>query len=215
MTFGDVLVTDAEVKDHGVTAGVYRVRAGVEASTKIGDRLRPYVVVDVRRDGGTAETGLGLEFGGGVRVAYPALHFRGEVHTQGLVMHTAEAFTEWGFSGSVQFGMESEGLMARLRPSWGRGNAMQMHRQQTILDAVPVGTNVHRTELELGYGIPWRNGSARPIIGVTQMSPGTIYRFGGELRPWEQLTFSLYGLVHAQKTVMEHVGVNLRGALQY
>ena len=212
---GDVLVTDAEIKDHGVTAEVYRVRAGVEASTRISNQLRPYVVANVRRDGGDAETGVGLEFGGGVRVAYPAWRLRGEVHTQGLVMHTAEAFTEWGFSGSVQFGMESEGFMARLRPSWGRGNTMQMHRQQTILDAVPVGMNAHRTELELGYGIPWMDGTARPIIAVTQMSRGTIYRFGSELRPWDQLTFSLYGLVHAQKTAMENVGVNLRGALQY
>ncbi|MDE2828439.1 MAG: hypothetical protein OXL40_14250 [Bacteroidota bacterium] len=212
---GDVLVTDAEIKAHGVTAEVYRVRAGVEASTRISNQLRPYIVANVRRDGGDAETGVGLEFGGGVRVAYPAWRLRGEVHTQGLVMHTAEAFTEWGFSGSVQFGMESEGLMARLRPSWGRGNTMQMHRQQTILDAVPVGTNAHRTELELGYGIPWMDGTARPIIAVTQMSRGTIYRFGSELRPWEQLTFSLYGLVYAQKAAMENVGVNLRGALQY
>ena len=212
---GDVLVTDAEIKDHDVTAGVYRVRAGVEANTRIGNQLRPYVVANVRRDGGAAETGVGVEFGGGVRVAYPAWRLRGEVHTQGLLMHTAEAFTEWGFSGSVQFGMESEGLMARLRPSWGRGNTMQMHRQQTILDAVPVGINAHRTELELGYGIPWMDGTARPIIAVTQMSRGTIYRFGSELRPWEQLTFSLYGLVHAQKTAMENVGVSLRGALQY
>ena len=96
---GDVLVTDAEIKDHDVTAGVYRVRAGVEANTRISNQLRPYVVANVRRDGGAAETGVGLEFGGGVRVDYPALRLRGEVHTHGLVMHTAEAFTEWGFSG--------------------------------------------------------------------------------------------------------------------
>ncbi|MDE2828476.1 MAG: hypothetical protein OXL40_14435 [Bacteroidota bacterium] len=206
---GDVLVTDAEIKDHGVTAEVYRVRAGLEASTRISNQLRLYVLAIVRRDGGTAETGVGLEFGGGVRVAYPAWRLRGEVHTQGLVMHTAEALTEWGFCGSVQFGMESEGLMARLRPWWGRGKTMQMHRQQTILDAVPVGMNAHRTELELGYGIPWMDGTARPIIAVAQMPRGTIYRFGSELRPWDQLTFSLYGLVHAQKTAMENVGVSL------
>ena len=212
---GDVLVTDAEIKDHGVTAEVYRVRAGVEANARISDGLRPYVVANVRRDGGDAETGVGLEFGGGIRVSYPAWRLRGDVHTQGLVMHTAEAFTEWGFSGSLQVGVESEGLMVRLRPSWGRGHGMQMYRQQTILDATPVGTNTHRTEMELGYGIPWRNGSARPIIGVTQMPQGTIYRFGSELRPLKQLTFSVYGLVHAQITAIENIGVNLRGALQY
>ena len=212
---GDVLVTDAEIKDHGVTAEVYRVRAGLEASAKIIDRLHPYVVANVRRDGGDAETGVGLEFGGGVRVAYPAWRLRGEVHTHGLVMHTAEAFTEWGFSGSVQVGTESEGLMVRLRPSWGRGDGMQMYRQQTMFDAVPVGTNTHRTELELGYGIPWKNGAARPVMGVTQLPQGTIYRFGSELRLWKQLSLSVFGLVHAQNIAMEDIGVNLRGALQY
>ena len=93
---GDVLLTDAEIADHGVTAEVYRVRAGVEAHARISKRVRPYVEANVRRDGGSAETGLGLEFGGGVRVAYPAWRLRGEVHTRGLVMHTAEAFYRVG-----------------------------------------------------------------------------------------------------------------------
>ncbi len=212
---GDILVTDAEIKAHGVEAEVYRVRAGVEANARLGDGLRPYVMANVRRDGGSAETGVGLEFGGGVRVVYPAWRLRGEVHTQGLVMHTAEAFTEWGFSGSLQVGMELEGLMVRVRPSWGRGHGMRLNRQQTILDAVPLGTHTHRTELELGYGIPWRKGSARPVMGVTQSRQGTIYRFGGELRPWEQLTFSVYGLAHGHKNAMDDIGVNLRGILQY
>ncbi len=212
---GDILVTDAEIKAHGVEAEVYRVRAGVEANARLGDGLRPYVMANVRRDGGSAETGVGLEFGGGVRVVYPAWRLRGEVHTQGLVMHTAEAFTEWGFSGSLQVGMGLEGLMVRVRPSWGRGHGMRLNRQQTILDAVPLGTHTHRTELELGYGIPWRKGSARPVMGVTQSRQGTIYRFGGELRPWEQLTFSVYGLAHGHKNAMDDIGVNLRGILQY
>ncbi len=208
---GDVLLTDAEIADHGVTAEVYRVRAGVEAQARISKQVRPYVEANVRRDGGSAETGLGLEFGGGVRVAYPAWRMRGEVHTRGLVMHTAEAFTEWGLSGMLQVGLESEGLMVRLRPSWGRGHGMRMYRQRTILDAVPLGANAHRTELELRYGIPWRKGTARPVVGVTRLAQGMMYRFGGELRPWERFTVSVFGVTHARGGV----GLSVRSSLQY
>ena len=212
---GDVLLTDAEISDHDVMAEVYRFRAGVEANARISDGFRPYVVANVRQDGGNAETGTGLEFGGGIRIAYPAWRLRGQVHTQGLVMHTEEAFSEWGFSGTLQVGMESEGFIMRLRPSWGRGQGMRMYQQQTMLDAAPLGVNVHRTELELGYGVQWKDGIVRPMMGMTQMQNSTIYRLGGELRPGEQLTFSLFGLAYGKTNALEDVGINLRGILQY
>ena len=212
---GDILVTDAEIKEHDITAEVYRIRAGLEASTQITGGIRPYVEANVRQDGGSAETGTGLELGGGVRFANPAWHLRGEVRTQGLVMHTADGFTEWGFSGSLQVGRVTEGLMMRLRPSWGRGQGMSMYRQQTILDAVPMGMNAHRTELELGYGIPWKEGSARPLAGMTQLPQGRMYRLGGELRPRERLSLSIFGLAHGRKAALGDIGVNVQGMLRY
>ena len=212
---GDVLVTDAEIEEHAVTAEVYRVRAGVEANARINNVLRPYVEANVRSDGGSAETGVGLEFGGGMRIAYPAWRLRGDVHAQGLVMHTAAGFSEWGISGFVQVGNRSEGLMMRVRPSWGLGQGMSLYGQQTIRDAAPMGTGVHRTELELGYGVPWKEGSARSIMGMTQLSQGRMYRLGGELHPWERLTFSVFGLAHSRAASLGDIGVNVRGSLRY
>ena len=90
-----------------------------------------------------------------------------------------------------------------------------MYRQQTMLDTVPLGANAHRTELELGYGVQWKDGIVRPLMGMTQMQNSTIYRLGGELRPGEQLTFSLFGLAHGKTNALEDVGINLRGILQY
>ena len=191
---GDILVTDARIKEHGITADVYRIRAGLELNTRIAGTIHPYVEVNVRQDGGSAETGTGLEIGGGVRGTYPAWRLKAEMRTQGLVMHTADGFTEWGISGALQVGSGSEGMMIRLRPSWGRSPGMSMIRQQTILDAVPVLDAAHRTELELGYGVPWHKGSARSILSITQLPQGMIYRLGGELRPWERLTLSAYTL---------------------
>ena len=212
---GDILVTDAEIKEHDITAEVYRIRAGLEASTQITGGIRPYVEANVRQDGGSAETGTGLELGGGVRFANPAWHLRGEVRTQGLVMHTADGFTDWGLSGSLQMGRATEGLMMRLRPSWGRGQGMSMYRQQTILDAAPMGENGYRTELELGYGIPWKEGAARSVMGVTRLPQGRMYRLGGELRPWERLSFSVFGLAHGHETALGDLGVNVQGSLRY
>ncbi len=212
---GDILVTDAEIEEHNIMTDVYRIRAGLEASAKITVEIRPYVEVNVRQDGGSAETGTGLELGGGVRFANPAWRLRGEVRTQGLVMHTAGGFTEWGFSGSMQMGSSTEGLMMLVRPSWGRGRGMSMYRQQTILDVVSMGRNMHRTELELGYGIPWKDGAARSVVGMTQLPQGMTYRLGGELRPRDWLSFSVYGLAHGREAVLGDIGVNVQGMLQY
>ncbi len=212
---GDVLVTDATIAEHDITAEVYRVRAGLEASARITSDLRPYIEANVRQDGGSAETGIGLELGGGLRVAYPAWRLRAEVHTQRLVLHTADGFTEWGLSGSLQVGGGSQGLMMRLRPSWGRAQGMSMYRQQTILDAVQSGANPRRTELELGYGIPWKEGTFRSVVGMTQLQQGMMYRVGGEFHPWEQVRFSLSGLAQVRDAALGNVGVNVQGSLRY
>ena len=58
-------------------------------------------------------------------------------------------------------------------------------------------------------------GSARSIMGVTQLSRGMMYRLGGELRPWERLSFSIFGLAHGREAVLGDIGVNLNGRLQY
>ena len=46
---------------------VSRLRAGLEGALVLGHGLRPYVEMGLRRDGGDAETGYGVDVGGGVR----------------------------------------------------------------------------------------------------------------------------------------------------
>ncbi len=212
---GDILMTDAEVADHDVTAEVYRVRAGLEASARITGAIRPYLEANVRQDGGSAETGTGLELGGGIRFFHPAWRLRGDMHTQGLVMHTVDGFTEWGISGLLQVGNRSEGIMMRLRPSWGRGRGMSLYRQQTILDAASLGTATNRTELELGYGIPWMDGVARSVAGVARLPKGVMYRLGSEFRPRDRVTFSVFGFTYGYSDARSNIGVNVQGAFQY
>ncbi len=204
---GDVLVAGAEVDKYEVRGEVVRVRVGLQGVLKLHDRVRPYIEANVRQDGGSAEAGIGLELGGGLRFASGRL--KAELRTQGLLLHSADGFTEWGASGYVQVGGGPVGWMMTVRPSWGLGYGSQLHRQQTILDATP--GNLQRTEVELAYGVPLKGGVARSVMGVTQLSRGRMYRLGTQLRPWEQMSISVFGLAHSKR----ELGLNVRGAINY
>ncbi len=206
---GDVLVAEAEVNQYEVRGEVIRVRVGVQGVLRVHETIRPYVEANVRQDGGHAETGTGLELGGGVRFASGQV--KAELRTQGLVMHTAEGFTEWGASGVVQVGGGSTGWGMTIRPSWGPTYGDRLHRQQTILNVTPAAANLYRTEVEFAYGAPMKFGVARSVMGVTQMPHGRMYRVGTQLRPWDRMRVSVFGLAHSRK----QLGLNVRGALRY
>ncbi len=206
---GDVLVAEAEVDQYEVRGEVIRVRVGVQGVLRVHEKIRPYVEANVRQDGGHAETGTGLELGGGVRFASGQV--KAELRTQGLVMHTAEGFTEWGASGVVQVGGGSTGWGMTIRPSWGPTYGDRLHRQQTILDVTSSAANLYRTEVELAYGAPMKSGVARSVVGVTQMPHGRMYRVGTQLRPWDRMRVSVFGLAHSRR----NLGLNVRGALSY
>ncbi len=213
--YGDVIVTDAEVDITDVRAEVIRVRLGIESSFQLREGIRPYVEANVRQDGGDAETGIGLELGGGLRVAYPPWNLRGEVRSQGLVLHSADGFTEWGISGSIQVGTPSEGWMMRVRPSYGPNPQMTLHRQQTILDVAPSPSGRHRTEVELGYGIPIHRGSARSIVGVTELPQGRLYRLGGQLSPRDWISLSISGLAHHHQAYIGDLSLHVQASLRH
>ncbi len=206
---GDVLVAEAEVDQYEVRGEVIRVRVGVQGVLRVHEKIRPYVEANVRQDGGHAETGTGLELGGGVRFASGQV--KAELRTQGLVMHTAEGFTEWGASGVVQVGGGSTGWGMTIRPSWGPTYGDRLHRQQTILDVTSSAANLYRTEVEFAYGTPMKSGVARSVVGVTQMPHGRMYRVGTQLRPWDRMRVSVFGLAHSRR----NLGLNVRGALSY
>ena len=213
--YGDAMVTDVEVDLADVRAEVIRVRLGIESSFELRQGIRPYVEANVRQDGGDAETGIGLEFGGGLRVAYPQWKLRGEVRSQGLVLHSVDGFTEWGVSGSIQVGNPSEGWMMRVRPSYGPNHRMTLYRQQTILDVAPYRSGMHRTEVELGYGMPVYRGSVRSIVGVTELPSGRVFRLGGQLSPWKWMSLSISGLAHHHQANIGDMSVNVQASLRH
>ena len=91
----------------GASAEVTRLRLGLEGSRRFrfegGAELRPSVEVGVRQDGGDAETGFGVDVGGGIAWTDPARGLSVDLRGRGLVSHDSEGFREAGLSGSLSW----------------------------------------------------------------------------------------------------------------
>ena len=145
------------------TADTSRLRLVLEGSHRMelagGQTLTPTAEVGLRHDGGDAETGAGIEVGGGVRYADPALGLTAQAKARGLVAHEDSDYREWGASGSVRIdpGASGRGLSLTLAPAWGAASggadrlwSLRDARQFAVNDAFdPAG----RLDAEAGYGL--------------------------------------------------------------
>ena len=176
-------------------AGVTRVRTALEGSrgfTLGGGRLSltPSVEVGLRRDGGDAETGAGMDIGGGLAFTDTVTGLSLDVRVRTLVVHQADGFTERGMS--LSFGWDPTpssplGLTARVAPSWGgqaRGGAEALWGGQM---AYGIGSHQmygsgDRVDAELGYGLPvGARFVGTPRVGLTTSQYGRDYRVGYSL----------------------------------
>ncbi len=173
-------------------AAVTRVRTALEGSrgfTLGGGRLslRPSVEVGVRRDGGDAETGAGMDVGGGLAFSDTVTGLSLDVRMRTLVVHQAEGFSERGLS--LSFGWDATpssplGLTARVAPSW--GGSAQSGAEALWSSQTAYGMGSHQlygsggqVAAEVGYGLPV---GARlvgtPRVGLTTSEYGRDYRVG-------------------------------------
>ena len=106
---GDALgvrTTSAKVRGLAASeADVTRLRLGLEGTWKglaVGTgTLEPRIELGARHDGGDAETGAGLDVGGGVVWSDPARGLRAELGGRGLLTHESAGFADRGFAGSL------------------------------------------------------------------------------------------------------------------
>ena len=210
---GDLLFANAKITEHNISVRTHRVRAGMEGSLRVGGTLRPYGEVYVRRDGGSAETGTGLEVGGGVSWAYPAYRLKADVRSRRLVLHTADGFSEWGFSGALVYGGHTSGLTLALRPMWGSAAGGLLYRQPVLQERLAGG--LRRTALEAGYGIPWGTRTVRSLLGVTAFDKGAMYRLGSELVTQSAFGVSVSAQVHAPPHAPPALGIQLQSRFRY
>ena len=147
-------------------ADVTRLRLGLEGTWRgleIGTgTLVPRLELGVRHDGGDAETGFGLDLGGGLAWSDPGTGLRAEVSGRGLLTHESAGFRERGIAGS--FGWDptpgsDRGPSLTLSQTMGvsaRGGADALLGRTTLagLAANDNGDELERRrlELKLGYG---------------------------------------------------------------
>ncbi len=182
----------------GSDLGVRRVRAGVEGSLRMGAGMQPYMEAALRQDGGDAETGMGVELGGGVRWAMNQL--RAEFGGRTLVLHTDEGLREWGLTGSVEYGSpDGLGPSMRVRPLWGNVYGGDLWREAP-LHSIGLGSMDQRVEMELGYGVPMRQSLGHSTLGMTIDPRGQTWRVGYNLRMKQGLHVSVATTARAIET---------------
>ena len=160
----------------GAQGATSRVRLVLEGSGGLpvrGGLLRPTLEAGLRYDGGDAETGAGLEVGGGL--GYAAGNLSLGVTARALLAHEDTECEEWGFSGSVVYtpGKDGRGLSMKLGSAWGStqsGVQSLWSRQDASGLARGAGMiAAQRFQAELGYGFAGRrNADVRwvPFLGA-------------------------------------------------
>ena len=167
-----------------------RFRTGLEASRgysfERGLSLQPSLEVGLRRDGGDAETGAGVDIGGGLIVSDALTGLSADFRVRMLLAHQDEEFRERGMS--VSFGYNPTpstplGFMAKLTPSWGgqaESGAQALWGRETMAGMADGSLAAGgRLEAELGYGMPVGGRLVgMPSFGIGASGHGRDYRLG-------------------------------------
>ena len=173
-----------------------RLRLALEGSREMDfgrGSLTPSVEVGLRYDGGDAETGAGVELGGGVRYAAPGLTM--DVRVRGLLAHEERDYEEWGVSASAVFspGSEGRGFSMRVGSAWGAasggadriwtGGAAGLAREADLPGA--------SLDAEVAYGLDALRGLLTPYTGVALSENGETWRAGARWTLGPALALSL------------------------
>ena len=159
----DAMLTDTtSAAVTGLAAGegaTNRIRLILEGSGSLpafGGVLAPKVEAGLRYDGGDAETGAGLEVGGGL--AYDMRRLTVKVDGRVLLTHQDRDYEEWGYSLSFLYQPAKNGRGLRLEggSQWGVAQS-GVHNLWSLQNAGGLASGAHtaneqRYTAELGYG---------------------------------------------------------------
>ena len=211
MVFGGAslaLVSDAlwaRTSSEGATglsatdAGVSRLRLGLEASRSFdlpgrGGRLTPKLELGARRDGGDAETGFGVEVGGGVAWSAPSLGMSLNIAGRALLSHEDNAISDHGFSASLAYDPRpnsARGLSLALRQDIGAqatGGLNALFSNDPLrpgMQGYGPDAETGRWTMEAGYGMPAFGGrfTGTPHVGYGASAFGREVSVGWRLAP--------------------------------
>ncbi len=179
------------------TADVTRLRLGLAGAWRglgLGTgTLEPRLEVGVRHDGGDAETGFGLDLGGGLSWTDPASGLSAEVSGRGLLTHESAGFRERGIAGSLGWDPApgtSRGPSLTLTRTMGvaaSGGVDALLGRRTLAGLASNDGNElagRRLDLRLGYGfgVFGDRFTGTPNVGFGLSGAGTRdYRIGWRL----------------------------------
>ena len=190
--------TEALVGTMAVTAGAHRMRLLLEASERreVGADgvLVSTAEMGLRRDGGDAEVGTGVEVGAGSRYVNESHGISAEGTIRWLMVHHAIGFSEWGVGGSVLYepGGAGRGLSVRIGSSWGAaaGRAAEMWS--------PRGATKMATAGRHGTGVDDR--AARAFAAQVR------YALSPSGRRWSVAPYAEIGVVGAVRAATSRLG---------
>ena len=185
---------------------VTRLRLGLEGSyriaTKGGGHVTPKLELGLRQDGGDAETGFGVELGGGLTWVDPSLGLSLELSGRTLITHDSDDLEDRGFAASLLFDPKpasERGLSLVLRQEMGgqaEGGLDALFRTDPLEDRTGSGESAARWTAEAAYGMPAFSGrfTGSPHVGLDLASDTRNYSLGWRLTPAEGAPDISFGL---------------------
>ena len=185
-------------KTHELAASdsdVTRLRLGLEGGYRIategGGHLTPRLEIGARHDGGDAETGFGVELGGGLAWVDPALGLSLDVSGRTLIAHGNDDLKDRGFAASLAFDPDpatKRGPSLTLTQDWGgqaRGGLDALFRADPLEDRTGSGETAARWQAEAAYGFPAFSGrfTGSPYVELGRATGARDYSVGWRIAP--------------------------------
>ena len=174
---------------------VTRLRLGLEGSYRValeeGGHLTPKLEVGARHDGGDAETGFGVELGGGIAWVDPRLGLSLDLSGRSLIAHGNDDLEDRGFAASLAYRPDpatNRGPSFALRQDWGgraQGGLDALFTPASLEDRTTGGEATSRWTMEAAYGLPVLGGrfTASPHAGLGLSGTLRDYTLGWRLTP--------------------------------
>ena len=213
-------------------AVVTRVRLGLESTYGMvlhnGSALTPKLEIGLRHDAGDAETGWGVDVGGGLAwlAAVPGLSV--ELEARSLIGHQVNGFRDWSLSGLVRYdpNLSSErGPLASLRSSVGTapwGGADALLGSDTLAEfAAPRGPGSGQLSAEAAYGFAILGGrfTGAPWVSAAVLERWRDYRVGYRISPARQsasaVRFGIEGIRRDNDDAKAEHAIRLRLAMRW
>ena len=174
---------------------VTRLRVGLEGSYHLaledGASLVPKLEVGARHDGGDAETGFGVELGGGVKWTAPGMGLILDVSGRTLLAHGDDDLKDRGFSAALAYDpapATGRGASLSLRQDFGgraTGGLDALFQPAALEDRTGGGEATSRWALEAAYGLPVFGGrwTGSPHVGLGLATGTRDWSLGWRLAP--------------------------------